>query len=64
MGARQSAATDRALRLMARTGISAYAAARKTGLQPSTVRRAAARIAKKSQENTVDNQQFSTSDLI
>lgn len=39
MAARQSSATDRALRLIAR-GMSAYAAARKVGIALSTIYRA------------------------
>ena len=48
MSARQSAAVDRALRLIAR-GATAYAAARKTGIALSTIYRAQARQRKAKQ---------------
>jgi transposase len=49
MTARQSAATERALKLVSR-GMSAYAAAKKEGLALSTIYRALQRLKEKEQK--------------
>lgn len=59
MAARQSAATDKALRAVLK-GVNPHAAARKYGVFPSTIYRALKKIRDK---NTVDNQQLANNDL-
>lgn len=56
MGAKQSAETRRALRLMERDGLSMYAAAKKAGIFASTLSRHFSKIRKKTQENIVTDQ--------
>lgn len=58
MSGKQSAETRRALRLMERDGLSMYAAAKKAGIFASTLSRHFAKSRKKTQENTVSDQQL------
>jgi|SoimicmetaTmtHMA_FD_contig_31_15229328_length_297_multi_2_in_0_out_0_2 transposase len=50
MAARQSAAVDRALRLIEQHGYTAYAAAKKTGIALSTIYRAQKRLRETAQK--------------